>query len=385
MLNALELTKKLIKLNTTNPPGNEKIIADYISPIFKEAGFDVLEHIFDDNRSGLIISLKGQDNSRPPLAFTGHFDTVPLGHIPWQHEPFIAHSEGDKLFGRGSSDMKSGVAAFLAATYNHKDILQKKHGVICILTACEELACQGAKKMARDGILPAHMGPLIIAEPTGNHIHNGHKGVFWIRVTFQGIAAHGSMPHEGKNAIEDAMDFVGKLKTYLREIPHHPDFGGISLNIGTIKGGSGINLVADNCQMELDMRLTPHLSPLQIETAIGDLLQDYTAHFEILDAGNCVYTPKDNPYLAAFAQSAQTAGGEGKIHKPLTFFTDGSPLLSACHATAAFICGPGEAAQCHKLDEYAHISKIEKAYDIYSQFIKDYGHINESTSAGKSA
>ncbi len=376
MLDAVELTKKFIQFNTINPPGNEKILADYIQNIFKDSGFDILEHIFDDNRSGLLITLEGEDKSQPPLAFTGHLDTVPIGNIPWSHEPLAGFCEGDKILGRGSSDMKSGLAAFLAAVYNHKNILQKSHGVVCILTACEELACKGAKKMVADDILPQSTGPLIIAEPTGNYIHNGHKGVFWTKLSFRGVSAHGSMPHEGQNAIENAIEFIQRLKEHLAQIPRHSDFGVITFNIGTINGGSAINLVADSCQIELDIRLTPHFSLTQAKDLVESLRQDYATEIEILEAGDCVYTPKENPALNAFAQSVKQIGGDGKIRNPLAFFTDGSPLLTALNPTAAFVCGPGEAEQCHKVNEFAYISKIKKSYDIYSQFIMDYAHQN---------
>ncbi len=372
MLNALELTKKLINFDTINPPGNEKIIADYIASLFSTPNVDIFEHIFDEGRSGLILTIKGEKNEKPPLAFTGHLDTVPLGNIPWDYAPLSAHCEGDKIFGRGSSDMKSGMAAFLAAVYNHMDILKKAYGAVCILTACEELACKGAKKMAKDGVLPKKIGPLIIAEPTGNKIHKGHKGVFWVKLTFKGIAAHGSMPAEGKNAIEEAMEFIKILKKKITHIPSHPDFGDISLNMGTIQGGSGINLVADACEIQLDIRLTPSQTAMQMEEVIKDSLQNFEATYEILDSGNSVYTAPDKPILNLFSASAEKAGGDGKIYNPLTFFTDGSPLLSALESTASLIFGPGETAQCHKVNEYAYISKIKQAYEVYSQFIKDY-------------
>lgn len=372
MLDPIELTQKFIRINTINPPGNEKILADYISSLFSSTPIEIFEHIFDEGRSGLILTLKGEKNDKPPIAFTGHLDTVPLGNIPWQHPPLEGLIEDGKLIGRGSSDMKSGLAAFLAAIYNHADILRKGYGAIAIITACEELACQGAKKMAKDGILPPAIGPLIIAEPTGGKIHKGHKGVFWLKANFKGIAAHGSMPHEGHNAIEDAMVFYERLKQKIAQIPAHPDFGHVSLNMGAIKGGSGINLVADSCELKLDMRLNPLFSVADMEKMVQILLSPFKAQYEILDAGDCVYTSSENSDLQLFAQSAAKIGANSQIYAPLTFFTDGSPLLKAIKNTAAFIYGPGEAEQCHKVNEFAYTDKITQAYEVYSQFIRDY-------------
>ncbi|MFV0432042.1 MAG: M20 family metallopeptidase [Alphaproteobacteria bacterium] len=376
MLDPIKLTQDFICQNTCNPPGNEKIIADSICALFEPLDIEIQEHIFDDNRSGLLLKITGeksQEGSPLPLTFTGHFDTVPLGEVPWEHEPLSAEIIDGKIYGRGSSDMKSGVAAFLAAIYNNIDVIKQGYGCICILTACEELACQGAKKMAADGILPKAIGPLIIAEPTGNQIRIGHKGVFWTELTFNGKAAHGSMPHEGSSAIEAAIKFIETLKKDLKAVAyHHPDFGEATLNIGEIKGGTAINLVADQCKLKLDIRLTPSTSSQDMIELFDELLKHYDASYEILDAGDSVYTPETNEFVQLVSHVAKKVGADEEVHLPLTFFTDGSPILKACSSPAAIIYGPGETAMCHKVNEFAYIQKIKQAYEVYSQIIKDY-------------
>ncbi|MFV0322144.1 MAG: M20 family metallopeptidase [Alphaproteobacteria bacterium] len=375
MLDPIELTQKLIQENTINPPGNEKILADYITYLFKPLNVDITEHYFDDNRSGLLIFIPGKKTTKTslrPLAFTGHFDTVPIGNVPWVHDPFSGKIIGDKLYGRGTSDMKSGVAAFLAAIYNHIDIIKQGYGCLCILTACEELACQGAKKMVADDILPQEIGPLIIAEPTGNQIRIGHKGVFWLDINFKGKAAHGSMPNEGINAIEKAMNFIDELKIKLQEVPAHPDFGEITLNIGTIDGGTAINLVADNCNIRLDIRLTPNLSAENVTSIVDEIIKNYDASYKIIDAGDSIFTPKETEFVGLLSKAAQKVNADSHIYPPLTFFTDGSPILKAADCPAPIIYGPGETAMCHKVDEFAYVSKIKQAYAVYVQLIKDY-------------
>lgn len=375
MLDPIKFTQTLIQKNTVNPPGNEKIIADYITHLFKPLNIEITEHYFDDNRSGLLIFIPGKKStskSPRPLAFTGHFDTVPLGNIPWKHDPLLGEIIGDKIYGRGTSDMKSGVATFLAAIYNHIDIIKQGYGCLCILTACEELACQGSKKMAADGILPSEIGPLIIAEPTGNQIHIGHKGVFWLNIDFKGKAAHGSMPKEGINAIEHAMQFFDDLKKRLQEIPTHPDFGEITLNIGTITGGTAVNLVADNCKVKLDIRLTPNLTAENAIVIINKIIKNYDASYKIMDAGDSIFTPKETEFVGLLSKAAEKVNADSHVYPPLTFFTDGSPILKIADCPAPIIYGPGETAMCHKVDEYAYVNKIKQAYDVYSQLIKDY-------------
>ena len=110
----ISLTQKLIRFNTVNPPGQEHECAKFLAAILEESGFDVKSYDFEAGRTSLVARLNG-NGEKPPICFTGHIDTVPLGETPWQHDPFGAEIDADKLYGRGSTDMKGGVAAMVAA------------------------------------------------------------------------------------------------------------------------------------------------------------------------------------------------------------------------------------------------------------------------------
>jgi succinyl-diaminopimelate desuccinylase len=116
----------LVQFNTINPPGNEQLCAEHLGVILAQSGFDVSYHDFAPGRTSLVARIGG-DEDRVPLCFTGHIDTVALGHKEWTVEPFAADTADGKLFGRGSSDMKSGVAAFVAAVTSMVPVLEKGH------------------------------------------------------------------------------------------------------------------------------------------------------------------------------------------------------------------------------------------------------------------
>ena len=113
-LTAVELTRELIRFNTVNPPGNEHACAVYVAGILDKAGLRVEFQSMSPGRSNLIAMLDGK-GTKPPICLSGHLDTVPLGTAPWRHDPFEGHVADGKIHGRGASDMKSGVAAIVAA------------------------------------------------------------------------------------------------------------------------------------------------------------------------------------------------------------------------------------------------------------------------------
>jgi len=136
-LSPLNLTRELIRFKTVNPPGDERPCAEHLARILEGSGFDTELVPFGEGRAQLIARIGGSTD-RPPLCFTGHLDTVPLGTQTWSIDPFAADIEDGKLYGRGSSDMKSGVAAFVAAAADLAGRLDRTPGLVLVITAGEE-------------------------------------------------------------------------------------------------------------------------------------------------------------------------------------------------------------------------------------------------------
>src|SRR5438874_12834538 len=232
---ARSLTRELVSFRTINPPGMERACARHLGAMLEAAGFRTAYHEFAETRTSLIAQIGG-DREKPPLCFTGHLDTVPLGAKHWAHDAFAGETDGDRLYGRGSTDMRGGIAAFRVAALEAADDLARGPGLVLVITAGEEIGCEGAKFLA-DRKLLERAGAIVVAEPTANYPYVGHKGLAWFEVETFGVTAHGSMPERGDNAILKMARVIGDLERFEFPIASHPVMGAPTLNIGTIRGG----------------------------------------------------------------------------------------------------------------------------------------------------
>jgi succinyl-diaminopimelate desuccinylase len=211
-LDAVALTRSLISYDTINPPGRERDCARVIGAMLQEAGYTVDYFEYADSRTSVVARAGGNDK-KPPLCLTGHIDVVPLGTRKWSKDPFSGETDGDRLYGRGTSDMKAGIAGILLAAKNLAKKLSGTPGVVLVLTAAEEGGCIGSQHLARTQLL-GKAGAMIVGEPTSNYPYVGHKGSLKFYARFRGVSAHGSMPELGENAIYKAARAVAKLEHF---------------------------------------------------------------------------------------------------------------------------------------------------------------------------
>ena len=256
------LTRELLAFNTINPPGMERACARHLGAILEGAGFRVAYHEFAESRTSLIATIGG-DDARAPICFTGHIDTVPLGAARWTRDAFAGETDGDRLYGRGATDMKSGVAAFVAAAVELAPRMARGPGLSLVITAGEEIGCEGAKHMADEGVL-GRAGAIIVAEPTGNYPYVGHKGLAWFEVETVGVTAHGSMPELGDNAVVKMARVIGDLEGFRFPVEEHAVMGKPTLSIGTIHGGLNTNSVPDEARITLDTRTVPGIDHVHV-------------------------------------------------------------------------------------------------------------------------
>lgn len=377
-LDPVALTQALVRVDTVNPPGHEDGCITLLADLLSAAGFQCRVHDFAPRRSSLVARIGGapQSKARLPLAFTGHVDVVPLGAAPWQHDPFGGDIVDGRLYGRGSSDMKSGVAAFVCAAIAQADRLRDGPGLSLILTAGEETGCEGAFAMARDpdaAALLGRAGALVVAEPTANAPLIGHKGAFWLKAQARGITAHGSMPEQGDNAIYKIARAALALEQFAFETPAHPLMGAPTLNVGTARGGLNINSVPDAAELGIDIRSVAgqdHARVLQcLCAALGPQIQLST----LLDVGS-VYTPSDDPWMQRVF--ALCAARQGAMPPPRTvsYFTDAAALRLPLGMPPVLILGPGEPQLAHQTDEYCHVHRIHEATALFDDLITDWCH-----------
>jgi succinyl-diaminopimelate desuccinylase len=366
---AAELTRELVRFKTINPPGDELPCARYIGGILEAAGFETVYHPMGDNRANLIARLGGRQGKRP-ICFSGHTDVVPLGQREWSVDPFAAEVKDGRIYGRGSTDMKGGVAAIVAAAVRLAPRLAIGPGVVLVITAGEERGCEGANFLAKRGLLP-WAGAMVIAEPTSNRVCAGHKGVLWLEGISEGVTAHGSTPEMGDNAVYKAARAVLALADIDLSSFAHPILGKPTVNVGWMRGGMNVNSVPDEARFGVDLRIVP-------EAATADLLDALRQaagpdiQFEVKGSADAVWTEANDNWVQQVLTVASSVTGETARLGGATYFTDAGALKPGMGSPPAVILGPGDAELAHQTDESCSIARIAQAQTIYEDLIANW-------------
>lgn len=364
---AVALTRELVAFDTINPPGREGACVEHLVRRLEAAGFACTLQPIAEGRANLLARIGRRD--APGLVFTGHVDTVPLGAKPWSAAPFGEIKDG-RLYGRGSSDMKSGIAAFVVAAVARAAALKDGPEVVLAITAGEETGCDGALAMAEAGVLPK-AAALLVGEPTGNQPMIGHKGALWLKAETAGVTAHGSMPELGDNAVYKAARAIGRLADFDFNIARHPVLGPPTLNVGKVSGGLNINSVPDRAEILVDVRTIPGMDHAAVRETLTEVIGENAGITTLFDLEG-VWTEPDAPWAARAIACACAVLGQRFAPQSAPFFTDASVLTPALGHPPTIILGPGETAQAHQTDEYAELAKIDAAVEIYGAILDDW-------------
>src|SRR5215470_757532 len=236
----VHLTQDLVRLRTINPPGDEMRAAEFIAQRLQCSGMlaEVVPHE-EAGRASVVGGLRGS-RERAALLFSGHLDTVPAGDN-WTRELLSAAVADGKIWGLGTTDMKSGVAAMLVAmeAVQHTGVALQGD-LLFAGTAGEEVDSMGAQRLVERQKL-SDVGFMIIGEPTTNRVFTAEKGVLWLELNTKGQTAHGSMPHLGVNAIMQMNKLLQALAAAHIPYQKHPLLGDFTMNVATIAGGVKTN------------------------------------------------------------------------------------------------------------------------------------------------
>ncbi len=365
-MNAVELTRELVRIDTVNPQSAERPAAERLGRLLVDAGYSVATHEFAPGRASLVARREGPGL---PICFAGHLDTVPLGAAPWTRDAFGGELDGGKLYGRGSSDMKSGVAAMVAAAVRLAKTPLHKAGITLVLVAGEETGCEGAAHLAKVPSALGRAGALVVGEPTGNRPVIAHKGALWLRARTRGVTAHGSMPQMGVNAVIKAAQAVLALSAFRFDVAPDPLLGEPTLNVGTIKGGLNVNSVPDEAVIGIDIRTIPAQRHAQLRQQIEALLGPDVELTPTVDLEG-VRTPADDSFVRQVVEVIASVTGEREPPGTATYFTDASVLTPAYGGIPTVVLGPGEMALCHQTDEHCRVDRIEQCVEIYTQLAR---------------
>ncbi|GED72972.1 peptidase M20 [Brevibacillus reuszeri] len=379
---AISFLQSLIQINSVNPPGAERAVAEAIQNRLLNSGLFIELDIVAEDRTNLLVSLNGDPTRKTSkdqektLVFSGHFDTVPIGGMDWTYPPFAGVRVGERIYGRGATDMKSGVAAMIIAMEClAKSGISLPGNLLFVGTVGEEVDCLGAKQVVKKGQLD-HASAIVVSEPTSNQVMVAHKGALWLEVTMFGKTAHGSMPHHGINAIQAIHRFMTELNHYQLEHVPHAILGGSTMNIGMIRGGVSPNVVADQCSITLDIRTVPgqnHAKILEeIEQLAKQASESLSASFQVkvLNDMACVDTSADN----LFIRTAMKVAGMEKEESPkgVNYYTDASIYQPYLNGIPVLIYGPGEPTMAHQPDEWVDITKYLESIQYYIELALIY-------------
>jgi succinyl-diaminopimelate desuccinylase len=356
----VDLTRELVAIDTCNPPGDERRAAGVVAARLEACGFVVDIAEFGPGRANVMARSPRLGDGRM-RCWTGHLDTVPVGDTSWRRDPLGGEVADGRVHGRGTSDMKGGVAAMVVAIEQLCAAGGPPPNLHLILTGGEETGCEGAARLIADGTVPP-ADQLIVGEPTANRVVLAHKGVLWLELVTTGRAAHASRPDDGINAADALMDALVTLRTL--QLPgHHPLLGEPTRSLGTIVAGTAINVVPDRATARVDLRLLPGTDPDQLTRDVRVLLGPQV-ELRTLTALPAVATEPDDPRITA-AVEAVTAVVGSQPPAGVTYFTDAS-LLAPAMGAAVVVFGPGEPAQAHVTDEWCEVARLDAAVDAYA-------------------
>lgn len=367
----VQLTQELVRIQSINPPGDEAKVAECIATRLQRAGMfaEMVSHA-EAGRASMVGGLRGS-GERPALLFSGHLDTVPAGDN-WQHDILAAEISDGKIWGLGTTDMKSGVAAMLVAM----EAIQRagiplKGDLLFAGTAGEEVDSMGAQQLVQQQKL-SNVGFMVIGEPTTNRVFTAEKGVLWLELKTRGQTAHGSMPHLGVNAIMHMNKLLQGLSAARIPYESHPLLGDFTMNIATIQGGVKTNVVPDACRVTIDTRTVIGQDHQEILDTVRQLIdrlcaEDPTFHAEVrtITERAPLDIPFDHPQVQTFVRARDRVTGQTSTPIAATYATDGSVFVPAYEAPMV-ICGPGLPEKAHQPNEYVDISRLTEAARIYT-------------------
>jgi acetylornithine deacetylase/succinyl-diaminopimelate desuccinylase family protein len=359
-----ELLRDLVRIPSVNPdgdPGTEHVgearCAEFLAAWLREIGAEVSLDEVLPGRPNVVARFPAERSGKPRLLLAPHTDTVSV--VGMTIDPFGGEIRDGKLWGRGASDTKGPMAAMLVALKNCRDILPSlSHEIWFAGLVGEEAGQHGAKALAAK----EKFDLVIVGEPTGLQAVHTHKGAVWLTLRTAGHAVHASTPERGENAIEKMLDVLQFLRPALADhvAPlSHPVLGKPTFNLGTITGGSKVNIVPDRCEVKVDMRTLPGQD---VQPLVDTLAKKFPSLQIDLRNSAPLFTDPAHPVITKL-------GACGALPVGAPWFCDGAIFAEA--GSPAIALGPGSIAQAHIADEWISLEDLEAGTAFFEKFLKE--------------
>ncbi len=390
-----KLLKKLVSINSVNPEmdifsSGEYEISQFLRDELKRLGFEVITQPVRTKsrrirRQNVVAKLRfrggRKTGSTKTLMFNCHMDTVPATGMTIA--PFKPVIRDGYLYGRGSSDMKSGIASCIAAAHSLLDSNQKADGeVFLAFVVGEEYLSMGTEALLRKFKADA----AIVGEPSNLELGLAHKGFVWLEVEIFGKPAHGSVPEVGVDAIEKASKLVsyinGDLRSELRK-KTHPLVGYPRIHPSLIEGGRAWNIIPDYCKLRIERRTIPGESTLSILKEIGDSIgkikttekdatqRDFQHAISKMFERPPLETSEKEPIVQAIKLAYKKIMKKKLRISGMPYWTDAA-LLSRIGAIPSVVIGPGRIEEAHTNAEKVSLAQVFAATELYQETILDF-------------
>lgn len=367
---AIEVLEQLVGFNTTSRDSNLKLIS------FVEAQLEPLGvvGVRIANEDGAKANLYATLGPMAPggVALSGHTDVVPVDGQPWSSDPFTLTRRGERLFGRGTCDMKGFIALAMAAAPLFAAPGRLQRPVHLAFSYDEEVGCLGAPSMIRQMAerLP-QLSSVIVGEPTNMEAVSGHKGIATFRVRVTGHEAHSSLTHLGVSANMAAIGLMNVLREVAERLEREADPASpftpknATLTVGLINGGTAVNILARECVFAFDLRCPPGVEPSTILAPFMAQARELDVELKgrcpdagiVVEQRSCVPPFAPEPDGAAEVLARRLAGDNGPA-RVVSYGAEAGQFQQAGFST--IICGPGSIEQAHKADEYVEVAQMQR-------------------------
>lgn len=373
-VSAAELLRQLVAIPSVNPAltddpalRDEFRVVEWLEPWFAARGFRT-ERVGQTPGRPNLLARFGAAAPKRTLLFESHLDTV--GVAGFAGDPFALREANGRLYGRGACDTKGPLAAFLAALDAETLAALATSGtqIVWLGAIGEETGNLGAEEAIAAGL---RADECVVLEPTDLRVVHAHKGACWFTVATRGRAAHGSDPARGDNAIRKmpaVWNVLDEATAAAAETRCDPALGRPTVSVGTIRGGTGTNVVPDRCEIQVDRRLMPGESAADV---LADLRRRLDAipggvEIELMKEGLPFRTDPEAPLVRRFC-AALEAAGVPPVREGAAWCSDAGPLALACGET--IVWGPGAIAQAHTTDEFIETEALATAADVLRRFL----------------
>lgn len=392
---AEDLTGQLVRIESTDPGAYEDRVERFVRGWMEEARscagsfkdairIEELEALPERRCLRLLVPKEGQESGAGPadLTLLAHMDTVRTGS-GWSDsiDPFGGAVQNGRLYGRGSCDMKGGLACALLAM---RDLLAAigeagqlpKRSCALVCTVDEEDFMRGVEAAIKAGWFGS-TGWVLDCEPTDGYIRQAHKGRTWFELTMRGTTAHASTPWKGADAIAAMAEAICHIRHAVAMLPNHAELGRTTVSFGQIEGGYSPYVVPDECKVTIDMRLVPPATT----TSMRRLCEEAIAHAEKEVPGTTgslactgdrppLETHPDSPLLAALGAAILHTTGKEPERSIFTGYTDSAVVAGICSNPNCMSYGPGSLELAHKPDEYVPTEDLACVRAVLSELLE---------------